>query len=76
MGALKHILTDAERKNYATEIKRQQHADNALLRQWRKMDFSQESFILPISDAVYRYPTFVYWKATLLKIFVTFATID
>ena len=40
------------------------------------MDLSQESFILPLSDAVYRYPTFVFRNPTLLRIFVKFVTID
>ena len=67
-----HIKTDKERENYATKKKRQRHADKALLRQWQKINLSQESFILPFLPISH----FVFWKATLLKIFEKFVTID
>ena len=76
MGKKKRHVTDEERENYASEKKRQRRSQKALLSQWRKMDFSKESFILPESSVSNRYPTFIYRNSTLLRIFLKFVTND
>ena len=76
MGKMKRHVTNVEREYYAAEKKRQRRSQKALLSQWRKIDLSKESFILPESSVSNRYPTFIYRNTTLLRIFLKFVTND